>query len=276
MRKLFTTFIMLFCMHASFASTKEIAITIDDLPLVGSGSLTPSQIKRTHERFMRILQTLTEHQVPATGFIIASHISKDQWELLTAFRNAGFSLGNHTYSHQSLDSISADHYIEDVAKADRILSPVMTEPKFFRYPYLAEAHGEKKKQVQAFLNSLHYRIAPVTIDSKDYKFNEQLYHMPYRARAAHLPALIKRYVAYIWEQTLQAEKRTANSTDKPVKQILLIHANLLNSYALGAIIELYKSKGYTFVPLIDAAPLVVNPILSLHQMVIQQLVFYRG
>ena len=190
------------------------------------------KIKRKHDRFMQIVQTLVDHQAPATGFIIAGSIEKGQWELLEEFRKAGLSLGNHTYTHRSLNSMSAANYIEDVARADKKLSPVMTEPKFFRYPYLAEGTGEKRQAVHNFLASLHYLIAPVTIDSKDYQFNEQLYHIPYRERPARSPGLIKRYLAYIWSQTLRAEQRDA-AENKPVKEILLLHANLLNSQALG-------------------------------------------
>lgn len=236
--------------------TKEIAITIDDLPFVGSADYNAAKLKRKHDRFLQILEVLVNRQVPATGFIIAGSIEKGQWELLQAFRNAGLSLGNHTYTHKSLDGMSAEKYIEDIAKADRILSPVMTEPKFFRYPYLAESSGEKKREVQNFLASLNYRIAPVTIDSKDYQFNEQLYHIAYRARPAQLPGLIKRYISYMWSQTVRAEQK-AIAENKPIRQVLLIHANLLNSHALNDIIDLYQQHGYKFVPLseIVATPL---------------------
>ena len=65
---------------------------------------------------MQIVQTLVDHQAPATGFIIAGSIEKGQWELLEEFRKAGLSLGNHTYTHRSLNSMSAANYIEDVAR----------------------------------------------------------------------------------------------------------------------------------------------------------------
>ncbi|MCX7116004.1 MAG: polysaccharide deacetylase family protein [Gammaproteobacteria bacterium] len=254
------------------AQTKEIALTIDDLPFVGSADHNDKKLQRKHDRFMQIVDTLKSKQIPATGFIIAGSIEKGQWALLETFRNAGLGLGNHTYTHQSLGSMSAEKYIEDVAKADRILSPVMTEPKFFRYPYLAEGVGEKRMHVHNFLTSLHYRIAPVTIDSKDYRFNEQLYHIPYRSRPAQLPGLIKRYLAYIWSQTLRAEK---GSEDKPIKQVLLIHANLLNSHALGELIDMFQKNGYRFVPLTEIVPEAPLPLQSIHGMMQERYVFCR-
>ncbi|MFZ4077524.1 MAG: polysaccharide deacetylase family protein [Legionellaceae bacterium] len=232
-----------------YAQPLEIAITLDDLPFVGSANNNPNNLKREEERFMKIMQTLIDEQVPATGFVIAGSIEKGQWKLLEDFYHAGFTLGNHTYSHMCLNSSNIEKYIENVAHADKILSPLLSTPKYFRFPYLAEGHGETKTRIQQYLTEQGYVIAPVTIDSKDFQFNEQLYHIAYRARPAALPAMKKRYLDYIWNQTLRAEKR---ANGKPVKQILLLHANLLNSHFLGDVIALYKAHGYKFITLAQA------------------------
>ncbi|MFI4919756.1 MAG: polysaccharide deacetylase family protein [Legionellales bacterium] len=235
-----------------FAEEREIAITIDDLPFVGSGTSTPASLKRTQERFMAIVNTLVNNQVPATGFAIGGSVAKNEWEMLETFRNQGLTIGNHTYTHQSLNALSAEKYIADIERADTVLAPVMTEPKYFRFPYLAESKGEKKQKVQDYLAAHQYTIAPVTIDSKDYTFNAQFYRIPYRNRAQNLNQFKKRYLAYIWKQTLKAEKNAKRIDGQPVKQILLIHANLLNSLCLGDVINLYKQNGYKFISLDDA------------------------
>lgn len=210
---------------------------------------TPGNQQRASARFNKIIEALVESKVPATGFIIAGAIAKGQWAFLEAFRKAGFGLGNHTYSHLSLNHMGADKYIADVDKADKILAPLLTEPKYFRYPYLAEGNKTAKPKVLHYLDEKHYAVAPVTIDSKDFRFNEQLYHVPYRSRVAYIDKLKGRYLAYIWHQTERAEQRARG---QPVKQILLIHANLLNSYVLADIIQMYKKNGYTFITLTEA------------------------
>lgn len=238
-------------------AVREVAITLDDLPFVGSSSYQEAALQRTHDRFMRILDTLIENQVPATGFVIAGAIAKGQWELLQAFHDAGFTIGNHTYSHANLNSMSADKYIENVEHADKILTPLMSHPKYFRYPYLAEGRGDKKASVQRYLAEHDYVIAPVTIDTKDFRFNSQLYRVPYRARAAYLPKLKKQYLSYIWRQTMLAEKRAKG---KPVRHILLMHANLLNSHFLGDVIKMYRDSGYQFITLSEALEKPAQPI----------------
>ncbi|OGV37938.1 MAG: polysaccharide deacetylase [Legionellales bacterium RIFCSPHIGHO2_12_FULL_35_11] len=232
----------------ALAQEKEIAITIDDLPFVGTNSNDAGNLRRTHQRFMAILVTLKNNNVPATGFIIANSIGKGQWELLEEFRREGFELGNHTYSHANLNRLTAVQYIENIAKADKILAPVMTQPKYFRYPYLAEGKGEKKQMVEDYLVANQYIIAPVTIDSKDYRFNERFLNISWRVRAQYLNKIKQQYLAYIWKQTERAERSSKGDS----KQILLIHSNLLNSHCLGDIITMYKKHGYKFVPLSEA------------------------
>jgi len=244
--------------HSETVPIREIAITLDDLPFVGSANHNASALKREHDRFMSILDTLVENQVPATGFVIAGSIEQGQWELLQAFHDAGFTLGNHTYSHLNLNRTSGEKYIDDVAHADKILAPLMAHPRYFRYPYLAEGHGAKKEDVRNYLASHDYIVAPVTIDTKDFKFNEQLYRVAYRARPQYLPQLKKRYLDYMWKQTLRAEK---HAQGKPVKQILLLHANLLNSHFLGDIINMYREHGYRFITLREALD---NPVQSMN------------
>ena len=252
MFKLFHTAVFLLFMYfcnLCFAETHEIAITIDDLPFVGSSYKNEAAIKRTHDRFMQIMQSLIDNQVPATGFVIGGAIGTGDWALLEAFHQAGFIIGNHTYAHLNLNQTNTERYIEGIERTDQLLTPLLSHPKYFRYPYLAEGRGESKAQVQHYLAENDYIEAPVTIDSKDYRFNEQLYHIAYHARPQYIPQIKRRYLDYIWHETERAEKRTEG---RPVKQILLLHANLLNSYCLNDILLMYKAHGYRFISLADA------------------------
>lgn len=61
---------------------------------------------------------------------------------------------------------------------------------------------------------------------------------------------------------MQAEKR-AEEEGQGTRQILLLHANLLNSYLLKDVLELYRKNGYKFISLSEAlenpAPLLTVP-----------------
>lgn len=238
-QKLLKSLFLLLFVNISFAQTKQIAITIDDLPFVG-------EYKNFHLEM--ILNTLKEKKVPATGFIIAKEVQQDNWDMLNKFRDAGFSLGNHTYSHANLNNLSTIQSIEEIRKADKLLDSVLTKPRYFRYPYLATGHGDKKEQILCYLAQTNYHIAPVTIDSKDFAFNQRLLSVPEAGRRAYFPELKGFYLEFIREQTRQAEEKTPASQ----AQILLIHANLLNAYALSDLIELFRQEGYSFISLEEA------------------------
>lgn len=234
----------------SYAQEKEIAITLDDLPFVGSAN-SGKNFPENH-RLLILLETLINRNVPITGFIIAGSIRKSQWELLEKFRDSGFELGNHTYTHPCLDTMNVDKYIANVARADDKLQSLLTTPKYFRYPYLAEGTGKKKQKVYAYLASHEYIIAPVTIDSKDYQFNAKLLSIPRRLRENYLEQYKTRYLSYIWKQTLRAEANARSTKGQSNRQILLIHSNLLNSYFLGDVIDMYQQNGYKIISLAEA------------------------
>ncbi len=231
------------------AAVREIALTIDDMPFVGTDSNDSANLQRSHDRFMKIMQSLIDNHVPATGFVIAGAIGKGQWMLLEEFRKEGFALGNHTYTHANLNQVGVEKYINEIAHADQKLASIMTQPKYFRYPYLAEGKGVAKQEVQDYLTTNQYTIAPVTIDSKDYRFNERLLHISWRIRNQYLGQIKHEYLDYIWKQTLLAEKRSKSGH---TKQILLLHANLLNSHFLSDVIQMYKKNGYQFISLTEA------------------------
>ncbi|HAT6826217.1 TPA: polysaccharide deacetylase family protein [Legionella pneumophila] len=226
-----------------FAQKKAIAITIDDLPFVG-------EYRNFHLNMM--MNTMKDEKIPATGFIIAKEVRPDNWEILHKFRDAGFGLGNHTFSHANLNKLKTKEYIQEIKEADSLLMPVLTEPKYFRYPYLAMSSGNKKNKILCYLEKHHYQVAPITIDSKDFVFNQRLLSVPELGRRAYLDELKPFYLDFIWQQTLKAEEHTQYHHNPDQAQILLIHANLLNAYVLPDIINLYKQNGYKFVSLEDA------------------------
>ncbi|WP_242602143.1 polysaccharide deacetylase family protein [Legionella nagasakiensis] len=237
------TIVFLALTSISFAQNRQIAITMDDLPFVGES-------KNFHLNM--IIESFKENEVPATGFIIAGNVKPEHWVMLRKFRDAGLGLGNHTSSHINLNKVDADVYIQDVDEADKLLEPILSEPKYFRYPYLEMGTNSKKKKVLQYLAAKNYQIAPVTIDSKDFIFNQLLLAVPENNRRSFMTVLKPAYLDFLWQQTIKAEERHRTSRKSEQPQILLIHANLLNAYTLPDIIAMYRQHGYRFVTLDEA------------------------
>ncbi len=238
MKKILLHTLTLFFLFINLCSAqqRDIAITIDDLPLIDA----------PYEIFENIVHSLTKHQVPAIGFIIGNRVNPKTIKQFELFQQNGLELGNHSYSHRSLKRVSCEGYINDLIKADVILTPFMSQPKYFRYPYLSEGKLWRKSIVRHYLSEHNYLVAPVTIDSRDFEFNVAFVKLIRENPTATLTDFKKRYLEYVWQRTLTAEKNA------PQKQILLLHANLLNGYFLDDLLQMLEDHGYHFISLGDA------------------------
>lgn len=216
---------------------RVIALTLDDLPVEAV-------------YFEKIVHALNNHHAPAAGFVIANRVTEGYLKDLQGFLDAGFTIGNHSYSHPNLRKTTAAEYIDDINHADEILRPLMPKTKYYRYPYLAQGSLWKKQKVLNYLVQNHYIVAPITVDSRDFEFNLELIEQILATNNPEtLHKLRQRYLNYVWEQTNKAEQRqNCNAT----KQILLLHANILNSYFLNDLLQMYEEHGYRFITLDEA------------------------
>ncbi|HLH00856.1 MAG TPA: class A beta-lactamase [Bryobacteraceae bacterium] len=234
------------------APDRAVSITIDDLPRGGDGGgQSFEQIRAMTER---LLAPFRSRHIPLTGFVHAGKTQlspADLSRILEIWLQAGASLGNHTYSHASLNTTPPPDYEQDILKDDSVLRPFLEARgkslEFFRYPFLQTGPTPKvKHEIHEFLNAHGYRNAPVTLDNSDYMF-----------AAAYLkPGLAERvrqeYVPYLESVVAFFERRSVEVTGSEFPQILLIHASELNSQMMPLILQVFRKRGYRFVSLDDA------------------------
>src|SRR5689334_6064597 len=96
------------------AQTKQIAFTMDDLPLNG-----PSiEIKRLQEMTDKILTITKKNQIPMVGFVNESLLympneTDARIAVLKRWTEAGFELGNHTFSHLGFKDAAVAAFEDD-------------------------------------------------------------------------------------------------------------------------------------------------------------------
>lgn len=226
-----------------YEDKREVVITIDDLPLIYSDSSTNDQLMG------QIIYHLKQFKVPAVGFVIAQNVNPDTIQQLYDFQKNGYIVGNHTYSHPDLRHTEENKYIQDIALADQILLPFFPEQKLFRYPYMSMGAGKKRAVVQQYLSKNKYLYAPVTIDSKDFRFNAKFAMLGLDPKAAGFAVLKQQYLDYVEKKIIKRERQDKwlSFSYQSKKQTLLIHANALNSYALPDVLQLFKQRGYQFI-----------------------------
>src|SRR6266404_4799280 len=165
---------VLVCGLASAASgATELAVTVDDLP--AHGPLPPDmQRVPTAER---LISALRRHGVLAVGFVNGGQLREhpERGDIVQRWLQAGFPLGNHTFSHLDINRVTAAEYIADIERNEAVLAEVVGGhwPRVFRYPYLHEGESaETREAVRRWLAAHGYTIAPVTVTFEDWAWND--------------------------------------------------------------------------------------------------------
>lgn len=236
-----------------------IAVTIDDLPVVSPRT----DLKTRREITKNLLEKVTKAKVPAIGFVneaklyTADKRDEAQVDLLRSWLTAKLELGNHTFSHMSLHDNSLADYKENILRGEIITKELLQansmKMRYFRHPYLWTGLSmETKNELGAFLSEHNYTIAPVTIDNSDWIF-ASAYE---KALAKNDKKLMKRigaaYVPYLEAKADYWERQSVKLFGREIKQILLLHANQINSEYFDDIAKMLKKRNYKFVTLENA------------------------
>lgn len=235
---------------------RTVAVTIDDLPVVS----TRGDLKNRREITKKLLGHIKKARVPAIGFVNENKLyagqrrSEPQIDLLKMWLDAGLELGNHTYSHRSLNRIELVEYQEDLLKGETITKQLLAEKgkkmRYFRHPFLQTGRTmEVKTNFDEFLKKHGYTIAPVTHDNADYIFS-RAYDIAFDRKDTKLMKQVgDAYVPYMEAKLDYWERQSVKLFGREVSQTLLIHANFINSDYFDDLAEMFKKRGYKFVDL---------------------------
>jgi peptidoglycan/xylan/chitin deacetylase (PgdA/CDA1 family) len=246
---------------ASPASARQrtVAITIDDLP----ANSTRADIVVHRSITERLLATLVQENIPAIGFVIEGHLEADgrtdsaRVDLLRQWLDAGMDLGNHSFSHRSLNQVALESYEADVLRGERTIRRLlMARGKsltWYRHPML---HTGRSMAVKAdfarFLEAHDYRIAPVTIDNQEWIFARAYDVALDRCDRDLAGRIAAAYLPYMDSIVGYYERQSIALLGREPAQILLLHANRLNAEYLDDLIGIMRRRGYRFVSLEDA------------------------
>ena len=240
-------------------STREIAITIDDLPAGGANFMTGVEIG---EMTTKLLGTLRDQKVPAVGFVNERKLYKlgevdDRMKALGMWPEYGFELGNHTFSHASLNRVPLKDWEEEVIRGESVtrilLAPYHLQLRYFRHPYLDTGRDlETRRQAEAFLVGRGYRIAPVTLDAWDWMYASVYEDARRRSDSGLEQQLVSSYLSYTGAVFDYYERLSKELIGYEPKQILLLHGNWLEADHIQELLDLLRKRGYKFITLQDA------------------------
>ena len=260
MKKVILLILLFLISLDNFSQEKEICITLDDLPVV---SYDFKAVEFQQNLINKLIQTFNTYQIPAIGFVNESKLYKNgvldeqKVELLRTWLNAGYELGNHTYSHKDYLKVSFDKFTKDILKGENVCKNLVKEydQKFvyFRHPFLHVGLTKARHDsLKTFLHSHGYTEAPVSIDNDDYIF-AYAYSKAMRDQNEELMRQIGQdYLNYMEQKLLYFEGQSEKLLGRNIKHILLLHANAINADYLDELAERYKNHGYSFISMEQA------------------------
>lgn len=240
------------------AQRKEIAVTIDDLPLNGQ-QFEAARLQKMTDKF---LKGIKKYRIPAVGFVNESLLympneTDIRIAILKSWMDAGVELGNHTFSHLSFKTASLANYQDDFIRGEAVTKMLLKQknekPRFFRHPFLQMgATLETEKSFQNFIKQRGYQIAPITIDTMDWMFLAAYAKARMQDDKALMKQVSDEYLKYVNIKFDYCEKVSNELFGHQIKQILLLHANELNADNFDQLIKIIKDKDYRFITLEQA------------------------
>jgi len=240
-------------------AAREVAVTFDDLPVIS----TRHDIESQKELTENLLSKIKENNVPAIGFVNEGKLydenayNAERATLLEKWLQNGLELGNHTFSHLSLNNTPLKEYEDDFIKGEATVGKLLTEHnmklRYFRHPYLQTGKSlAVRDSFMNFLSERGYTVAPVTIDNSDWIFARAYDNAKDRKDSEMMKKIADAYIPYMESKFVYYEKQSVKLFGREIKQVLLVHANTINSEHFGKIVKMLKARGYKFISLQEA------------------------
>ena len=239
---------------------RQVAVTFDDLPAV---SVVKGDTASLAIFTDRLLANFTSHQIPVTGFVNEGKLTVPgeglegqaaRVALLRKWLAKGLELGNHTYSHRSLNELPIEEFEADVVRGEPVTATLMGTQgrrlRYFRHPFLHVGLDlAKRRAFEAWLSARGYTVAPVTIDNDDYIF-AAVYAGALKEGAPETARKVAdAYLVYM-DAVFDFHEGLAQSLfGRPVRHVLLLHANELNADCSGRLFDRLRQRSYEFVSL---------------------------
>jgi peptidoglycan/xylan/chitin deacetylase (PgdA/CDA1 family) len=228
-----------------------VALTFDDLPAAGG---LPPDATRIGILTQLAGELKAAHLRGVYGFVNAVDLDDDPdtQGALRAWVAAGMNIGNHTWSHPSLNGVTAQAYEREIALNEPALRQYAAgrDWHWFRYPYLEEGDTlAKRESVRAWLHEHGYRIAEGTLTTEDDDWSDPYNRCLTKGDAAGIAWLKQSYLANAAAFIRLGRKEEQIAFGHEIPNVMLLHATDFTALMLPDLLRLLHREGFRFASL---------------------------
>ncbi len=234
----------------------RVALTTDDLPVWPHedcpNDTTPNEMASS------IIDTLAKHGIAGVYAYSNSwllDVDPEGAAIFDMWVAAGHHIGNHTHSHVMLNDVSAEHYIHDVAVADELLAPWLSQAPSKTFRYTLNLWGdteEKRSKVKAYLDGAGYTPADVTTWLFEWEWDRVWRHFLREGKVEDARQLETDYVDFCVAQLNHDQQCCRSYFGYEPVGILLGHYVQFFAHTLDDLLTALSANGTEFVPLDEA------------------------
>lgn len=261
MRRIIWATVLVLGLTSSATGATELVVTVDDLP--AHGPLPPDMQRVPIAEQM--ISALQRHGLRAVGFVNGGQLREhpEHADIVQRWLQAGFPVGNHTFSHLDINHVTASEYLADIERNEAVLAEVTGGQwvRVFRYPYLHEGeHAETREAVRRWLAAHGYTIAPVTVTFEDWAWNDAYARCAARRDAGAIAWLKHSFLEAAVSRLTWSQAAAEVTFGRPIRQVLLLHVGAFDALMMDDLLEAYQHAGVT---MIDLATALADPVYQL-------------
>jgi peptidoglycan/xylan/chitin deacetylase (PgdA/CDA1 family) len=232
----------------------QLAITVDDLPLHGP---LPARTDELEVAKQMIAAFKAAGVRDVYGFVNGNWTVRQPRTaaVLSAWRDAGYPLANHGWSHRSANEGTTAEYDQEIANNEPLLERLGagSDWHWFRYPYLHEGQDSAKRDaVRSVLTRRGYRIASVTMDFSDWQWTAPYARCRDSGDETSIAQLQSLYLAAARENAEFSRALSRGVYGRDIPYVLLVHVGAFSARMMPRLLALYRDMGFRFVSLPEA------------------------
>lgn len=226
---------------------QQVALSLDDAPFLRPAPRMSAPAQ--HQAMQAALKARGVQAILFTNGVNGGDTPEGK-AILRTWGEAGHLLANHSYSHWDLnqEDVTLAAYEADVVRGEALIRDLPGFTRRFRYPFLRAGNTVAKRDgFYAFLRARGDGIGHVSIDSADWLLDERMRQRLEREPGADLAPYRDLYLKHLWACARLYDAWSREVFGREIPHVLLLHSRLLNGLFLGAVIDFFRAKGWTWI-----------------------------